>query len=145
MGLRSRVPTTADFLTADPELALRLGQSGTTTVRDAEHVTEHLRSGPQCAAQSVLTGLEVIQDCPRTPKYVCSVTELVRLDLVREPGQPAEAVTRGQETGLAGVGLPGQQPQPDGRRGAGVSVVRHGLTPVGWANVCVAGIMGVPS
>lgn len=108
--LNSRAPTTADFLPAGPELALRLGQSGPSAVGDAEHVTEYLRNGPKRAPQGVLPGLEVVQDCPRTPKYVCSVPELVRLDLVREPGQPAGAFTRGQETRLAGVGLPGQQP-----------------------------------
>lgn len=124
---------------------LRIRQSGAPAVGDTEHVAEYLHRGPQRAPQGVLADLEVVQNGLRTPKYVCSVPELIRLDLVREPGQPAGAVTRGQETRLAGVGLPGQQPQSDGRRGAGVSVVRHGLTPAGWADVGIACIMGVPS
>ncbi|NEC92277.1 hypothetical protein [Streptomyces sp. SID12501] len=104
------MPTTVVPLIADLEVTLELGQSGASTVGDTEHVTEYLCDHAQRAPQSVLACLEVVQDCLCAPKYVCSVPELVRLDLVREPGQPAWDVACGQETGLAGVGLPRQKP-----------------------------------
>ncbi|MFJ4977624.1 hypothetical protein ACIP6X_20120 [Streptomyces coeruleorubidus] len=62
-------------------------------------------------ARSVRRNAYYVEDRSRACQNIGSVLELLRLDLVREPGQRPVDVVRGQETGLSRIRLPGQKPQ----------------------------------